>query len=178
MAVIGDELRRKIEGVRLVIFDVDGVLTDGLLIYDDRGVESKSFDVRDGHGIKLLMRTGIEVAIITARESKVVEHRAANLGIELVFQGAKRKIEAFDAVLERLGLAPEQAAYMGDDIIDLPVMRRAGFAATVPDAVDLVLERADYVSTRPGGRGAAREVCELILKAQGRWDEVVAPYLL
>lgn len=177
MSVIKEALKEKIAGIRLMIFDVDGVLTDGKIVYDDRGVESKMFDVRDGHGIKLLMRGGVECAIITARQSRVVEHRAANLGIELVFQGAKDKLKAFDEILDRLKLAPDQAAYMGDDIIDLPVMKRTGFSATVPDAVEDVRERADYVTTRPGGDGAAREVCELVLKAQEKWEDLLAPYL-
>lgn len=177
MSVIREDLKERIAGIRLMIFDVDGVLTDGKIVYDDRGVESKMFDVRDGHGIKLLMRSGVEVAIITARQSRVVEHRAANLGIELVFQGAKDKLKAFDEILEKLSLAPDQAAYMGDDIIDLPVMKRTGFSATVPGAVEEVRERADYVSVKPGGGGAAREVCELILKAQDKWEEALAPYL-
>lgn len=177
MTVINDVLKVKIAGIRLMIFDVDGVLTDGKIVYDDRGVESKMFDVRDGHGIKLLMRSGVEIAIITARQSRVVEHRAANLGIELVYQGAKDKLKAFDEILDRLKLAPDQAAYMGDDIIDLPVMKRSGFSATVPDAADEVRERADYVSKKPGGGGAAREVCELILKAQDKWEEALSPYL-
>ncbi len=177
MAEITDALKEKISGIRLMIFDVDGVLTDGRIVYNDEGVESKAFDVRDGHGIKLLMRNGIEAAIITARESRVVEHRAANLGIEHVFQGATNKLAVFEEVLGRLGLDPRQAAYMGDDIIDLPVMKRAGFSAATSDAVDEVRERADYVASRPGGRGAAREVCELILKAQGRWEATLARYL-
>ncbi len=177
MSVIRDELKDKVEGIRLVIFDVDGVLTDGGLIYDARGGESKVFDVKDGHGIKLLMRAGVAAAIITARESKAVENRAAGLGIDLVFQGAKDKLKAFDAILEKLSLSPEQAAYVGDDLIDLPVMRRTGFSATVPEATDEVKQRADYVTERPGGKGAAREVCELILKVQGKWDSMVAQYL-
>jgi len=177
VSVIKEALKEKIAGVRLMIFDVDGVLTDGKIVYDDQGVESKSFDVRDGHGMKLLMRSGVQVAIITARQSRVVEHRAANLGIELVYQGAKDKLKAFDEILDKLSLAPDQAAYMGDDIIDLPVMKRVGFSATVPEAVEDVLERADYVATRAGGAGAAREVCELILKAQDRWGETIEAYL-
>src|SRR4030067_2123136 len=115
------------------------------------------FDVRDGPGIKRLMRWGVEIAIITARQSRVVEHRAANLGIELVYQGARDKLKAFDDILDKLKLAPDQAAYMGADIIDLPVMKRTGFSATVPDAAEGVRERGDYVAVKPGGGGGARE---------------------
>lgn len=178
VARIEEALKVKIAGVKLVIFDVDGVLTDGAIIYNDQGVETKAFNVKDGHGIKLLERAGVQTAIITARESRLVDYRAADLGIKLVFQGAKDKLKVFNGLLERLGLCAAETAYMGDDIIDLPVMSRAGFSATVSDAVDEVKERADYTASRPGGRGAVREVCDLILKAQGRWDEVVARYLV
>ena len=177
MSVIKEALKVKIAGIRLMIFDVDGVLTVSRIVLREHVVEAKLFDVRDGHGIKMLMRSGVEIAIITARQSRVVEHRAANLGIELVYQGARDKLKAFDEILDRLKLAPDQAAYMGDDIIDLPVMKRTGFSATVPDAAEEVRERADYVAVKPGGGGAAREVCELILKAQDKWEEALSPYL-
>lgn len=175
--MIKDELLEKLKAIRLVVFDVDGVLTDGRIIYNDEGQETKSFDVKDGHGIKLLMRSGIDVAIITARLSKTVTHRAANLGIDLVYQGMRDKSAAFDDMLQKMGLRPEQAAYMGDDIIDLPVIRRAGFSAAVSDAVAEVREAVDYVSEKRGGRGAARDLAELVLKAQGRWEEILKTYL-
>ena len=177
MAVLKKSVAERVRGIKLVIFDVDGVLTDGRIIYDDDGKETKSFDVKDGHGIKLLMRAGINAAIITARESKVVVHRAKNLGIELVYQGRKDKLEAFEEILEKTGLKPSETAYVGDDIIDLPVIRRAGFSAAVSDAVDEVKKRVDYVAGRPGGRGAAREVAEVILKTQGKWEEILKGYL-
>ena len=177
MAATKKGMAAKIKGIRLVIFDVDGVLTDGRIIYDDEGVETKSFDVKDGHGMKLLMRAGIDCAIITARESRVVEHRARNLGIGLVYQGRKDKLAAFEEIKTRTGFESPEIAYVGDDIIDLPVMKRAGFSAAVADAVEEVAERADYVTKKPGGRGAAREVAELILKTQGKWDEILANYL-
>jgi len=172
-----DALNGKIAGIRLVIFDVDGVLTDGRIVYDNNGVESKSFDVKDGHGIKLLMRAGIDCAIVTARESKVVDLRAQNLGITLVYQGRKDKLGAFEEIMKKTGLAPAEIAYVGDDIIDLPVIKRAGFSVAVADAVSEVRERVDHVTVRPGGRGAVREVAELILKAQGKWDLILKPYL-
>lgn len=177
MEVLKEGVIGKIKGIKLVIFDVDGVLTDGRIIYDNDGKETKSFDVKDGHGIKLLMRADIDAAIITARESRVVEHRAKNLGIELVYQGRLDKLAAFEEIRQKTGLKPSEIAYVGDDIIDLPVIKRAGFSAAVSDAVEEVRERVDYVAKRPGGRGAAREVAELVLKAQGKWDGILANYL-
>lgn len=177
MAVLSEAVLEKIRGIKLVVFDVDGVLTDGRIIYDDDGKETKSFDVKDGHAIKLLMRSGIGAGIITARESKVVVHRAGNLGIDLVYQGRKNKLEAFEEIQGKTGLRPSEIAFVGDDIIDLPVLKRAGFSAAVSDAVEEVRERVDYVAARPGGRGAVREVAELILKTQGKWEDILNGYL-
>ncbi|MBI1911857.1 MAG: HAD-IIIA family hydrolase [Deltaproteobacteria bacterium] len=167
----------KIRPVRLFIFDVDGVLTDGRIIYNDSGQETKFFDVRDGHGIKLLMRAGIEVGILSARESNVVKYRADNLGIELVYLGRKDKLSAFEEILKSKSITPKEIAYMGDDIIDLPVIKRVGFSATVADGVDEVKAMADYVAAKKGGRGAVREVAEVVLKAKGKWDEIMSHYL-
>lgn len=174
---LSKELTERIKGIRLLIFDVDGVLTDGRIVYTDGGVEIKAFDVRDGHGIKLVMRSGLDVALITARQSSVVDYRAKDLGIDLVYQGMKDKLKAFDEILEKKSLKPADAAYVGDDIIDLPVLKRAGFSCAVSDAVDEVKGAVDYVASKPGGRGAAREICELILKAQSKWDGIVQGYL-
>lgn len=167
----------KIKAVKLAIFDVDGVLTDGRIIFDADGTETKFFDVKDGHGIKLLMRSGVDAAIITARESKVVQLRAEDLGISLVYQGMKDKKAALENISARTGLPPSAMAYMGDDIIDLPVLRRVGFSAAVSDAVQEVKEAVDYVSGRPGGKGAVRELAELIIKVQGKWDDVMSQFL-
>ena len=131
MAVIDERLAEKLKKIRLVIFDCDGVLTDGRIIYNDEGQETKVFDVRDGHGIKLMARAGIESAILTARESKTVVHRAANLGIELVFQGMKDKVAGLEEILKKRPFKPEEIAYVGDDIIDLPVLNRVGLAVPV-----------------------------------------------
>lgn len=177
MPGMSEELAARIRRVKLVVFDVDGVLTDGRIIFSSEGVETKFFDVKDGHGIKLLMRSGIDVAIITARDSEVVKRRAADLGITFVYQGMKDKRKALEELVRASGVDPDEMAYMGDDIIDLPVLRRVAFSAAVADAVDEVRESVDFVATRPGGRGAARELAELILKVQGRWDEVMKPYL-
>ncbi|HBG45474.1 MAG TPA: phenylphosphate carboxylase subunit delta [Deltaproteobacteria bacterium] len=174
-AVTFDE---KIKQIKLVIFDVDGVLTDGRIIFDAAGVETKCFDVKDGHGIKLLIRSGIQGAIITARESEVVLRRAKDLGIDLVYQGIKDKRLALDDIVAKSAIPLSEMAYMGDDIIDIPVLKRVGFSATVADGVEEVRGMVDYVARRPGGRGAARELVELILKAQGKWDEVMRTYLV
>lgn len=178
MPATGPKLIEKINKIKLAIFDVDGVLTDGRIIFDAAGTETKCFDVKDGHGIKLLMRGRIDVAIITARESKVVFHRAQDLGIALVYQGVRDKKRALDDITAKTGIAPSEMAYMGDDIIDLPVLTRVGLSATVSDAVDEVRAMADFVASKPGGRGAVRELVDLILKTQGKWDEVVRPYYI
>ncbi|MGK2943934.1 MAG: KdsC family phosphatase [Desulfuromonadales bacterium] len=162
--------------IKLLLLDVDGVMTDGRIIYDSDGGETKAFDVKDGHGLKLLQRAGIRVGIITGRQSTIVVRRAAELGIELVYQGAKDKRLPFNEILQKLALAPEEVAYIGDDIVDLPVMRQVGFAVTVADAVDDVKPFADMVTERPGGRGAVREVCDFLLKETGRWPTVAHHY--
>lgn len=177
MPEVSREFADKIRAVKLVVFDVDGVLTDGRIIFSNSGEETKLFDVKDGHGIKLLMRSGIDVAIITARESEVVRRRASDLGITHVFQGMKDKKMALEELVKASGVTPGSMAYMGDDIIDLPVLKRVAFSAAVADAVSEVIERVDFVAKRPGGRGAARELAELILKVQGKWDEVMKAYL-
>ena len=169
-------MRERLEKIRLLLLDVDGVMTDGRIIYDDRGGETKAFDVKDGHGIKLLQRAGIRVGIITGRQSAVVDRRAQELGIELVYQGAKDKLVPFLEILQKTGLGVEQIAYMGDDLPDLPILRRVGFAVTVADALDDVRPHVHYVTQRPGGRGAVREVCDLLLKESGRWDSVSGRY--
>ena len=157
----------KAKKVRLVIFDVDGVLTDGMLYLTDSGEEIKAFNARDGHGMKMLRESGVELAIITGRASRCVEQRASNLGIELLFQGAADKARVYADLLAARKLDAGATAYMGDDVIDLPVLRRCGLALTVPDAPLAVKQHADYVTRAHGGRGAAREACELIMHAQG-----------
>ncbi len=171
-----DQIYAKAAAVRLIIFDVDGVLTDGSLFYGDDGQEYKAFNSLDGHGIKMLRATGVESAIITGRTSNVVLHRAKNLNISRVFQGADDKLLSYRTLLEQTGLRPEQTAYMGDDIVDLPVLKRCGLAITVPSAPELVQGRVHYVTRAAAGRGAAREVCELIMRAQGTWEAQLALY--
>ncbi len=164
--------------IRLLLLDVDGVMTDGRIIFDNAGGETKAFDVKDGHGLKLVQRAGIQVGIITGRQSNIVARRAADLGIELVFQGAKDKCLPFQEILQKLALTPGEVAYVGDDIVDIPVMRQVGFAATVADAIDEVKPYAHMVTKRRGGRGAVREICDFILKESGRWPAVTQRYFV
>ncbi len=172
----GAELTEKIRKVKVLMLDVDGVLTDGRIIISDDGQETKCFNVRDGHGLKLIQRAGIEVIFLTGRTSKVVEHRARELGIKKVHQGVLDKLSVFNEILAEEGLVPGQVAYAGDDIVDLPVLSRVGFSITVSDAHDEVLKAVDLVTKNPGGRGAIREVCEMILKTQGKWEELMGRY--
>jgi 3-deoxy-D-manno-octulosonate 8-phosphate phosphatase (KDO 8-P phosphatase) len=163
--------------VTLLLLDVDGVLTDGKLVYDTAGRELKAFYVRDGHGIKMLQQSGIEVGIITGRRSEIVERRARELGIGLVCQGVADKRAAWQALLQEKGLTPEQTGYVGDDILDVPLLRVVGFAAAVGDAEAYVMEAADYVAARAGGNGAVREVTDFLLHAHGLWDSATAEFL-
>jgi len=167
----------KAKSLKLMAFDVDGVLTDGKLYFSAAGDEMKAFSSQDGHGLKMLQAAGVQIAIITGRRSRAVELRAENLGISLLQQGVEDKREALQGMLTGLGLQFEQAGYMGDDIVDLPVLRACGFSATVPDGHELVKRHADYVSKLAAGCGAVREVCELILRAQGKLDAALQPYL-
>jgi 3-deoxy-D-manno-octulosonate 8-phosphate phosphatase (KDO 8-P phosphatase) len=162
--------------IKLLLLDVDGVMTDGRIIYLNDGGEAKAFDVKDGHGLKLIQRAGIRVGIITGRQSDIVARRAAELGIEIVFQGAKDKMQPFRDILQKLGLEPSEVAYVGDDLVDLPVLRQVGFSVTVADAVEDIKPYVDLVTSRPGGRGAVREVCDFILKESGRWASVTNRY--
>jgi 3-deoxy-D-manno-octulosonate 8-phosphate phosphatase (KDO 8-P phosphatase) len=162
--------------IRLVIFDVDGVLTDGSIYIGDQGEEYKAFYARDGLGMKMLQSTGVELAVITGRTSRVVEHRMASLCIVHVFQGQHDKLAAFEQLCQNLSLDPDQIAFIGDDLIDLPVMRRVGLAVAVNDAHPLVVHHAHWHTPNGGGRGAARDVCELIMQAQGTWMQHIKYY--
>lgn len=166
----------KAKKVRLLILDVDGVLTDGRIMIDDNGVESKSFNAKDGHGLRMLMRANIHVALLSGRDSDATRRRAKELGISIVYQNIHNKIEAYQEIMNESALNDHQVGYVGDDLVDLPILKRAGFAAVVADSVDEVKPFADYVTEREGGRGAVREVIELILKSQGKWEEVTARY--
>jgi 3-deoxy-D-manno-octulosonate 8-phosphate phosphatase (KDO 8-P phosphatase) len=172
-----DETVGRASRLKLMIFDVDGVLTDGTLYFSETGAELKAFNARDGHGIKMLKRTGVEVAILSARRSRAVENRAAELEINLLEQGSIDKGASFEGLVARLRIPAAAAGYMGDDLADLPVFARCGFAVSVPEAPNIVRERAHHVTRAAGGRGAAREVCELIMRAQGSLDRVIAEQL-
>lgn len=163
--------------LRLLVIDVDGVLTDGGLFYGADGESLKRFNVLDGHGIKLLQQAGVAVAIISARKSPIVERRAADLGIAHLFQGVHDKLSAFNSLLAHTGLAAADCGFIGDDVIDLPVLLRVGFAASVPQGHPEVRARAHYVTQASGGHGAVRELCDFILRAQGKYEAALAPYL-
>jgi 3-deoxy-D-manno-octulosonate 8-phosphate phosphatase (KDO 8-P phosphatase) len=163
--------------IQLLALDVDGVLTDGALVINADGSETKFFNSLDGHGIKMWQRAGLKVALISGRASTPTEHRAEQLKIEYVFQNCHNKLPVAEKLLEQLGLLPENMAFIGDDLTDMPVMRYVGFGVAVANAVDEVKECADYVTTRPGGSGAVREVIEYILKNSSRWQELMKRYL-
>jgi 3-deoxy-D-manno-octulosonate 8-phosphate phosphatase (KDO 8-P phosphatase) len=163
--------------VRLMVFDVDGVLTDGRLWYGPQGEQLKVFHSLDGHGVKLLLLGGIAAGMLSGRNSPAVALRAAELGVAHVLQGVENKRPAFDALLARLGLEPREAGYMGDDLPDLPVLAHCGFACAPREACAQVLRGAHYVASAPAGGGAAREVCDFLLRSQGRMESVLARYL-
>lgn len=163
--------------IRAVLFDVDGVLTDGSLFLGDDGQEYKAFHSRDGHGMVMLRDSGMVLGVITGRQSEVVRIRMESLGVSHVYQGRRDKLPAYEELKAALGLDDGAVAYVGDDVVDLPVLRRVGLAIAVADAHPLVIEHAHWVTGAGGGRGAAREVCELVLRAQGRLDAALARYL-
>ncbi len=171
-----EEIFTRARRIRLVIFDVDGVLTDGSLYLGDDGQEYKAFHSRDGHGMVMLRQAGIRQAIITGRTSEVVRIRMESLGIAHIFQGQRQKLPAYETLKADLKLTDEAIAYVGDDVVDLPILRRVGLAIAVADAHPLVQQQAHWITEQPGGRGAGRAVCELILKAQGHWDRLMRDY--
>lgn len=160
--------------IKLVILDVDGVMTDGRIVIDDNGVESRNFDIKDGMGVVVMLMSGIEVAIITSKKSGAVRHRAEELKIKRFYEGIKKKTEPYEEILKDMGITDAQVAYVGDDLVDLSMMKRVGFPVAVGDAVDDVREHAVYVTKARGGYGAVREVAELILKAQGKWEKILS----
>lgn len=171
------EILEKARKIKMLILDVDGVLTDGKIILTTEGQEIKNFHVLDGMGIKLIQKIGVEVAIISSRFSKATEQRAKELGIELVFQKHLDKLKIYEEILRLKGLKDEEIAYMGDDWIDLPVLKRVGLAIGVPNGWYPVNLYVHYVTKYRGGEGAVREVCDLILKAKGKWEEILNSYL-
>ena len=165
--------RDKLKRIKLLLLDVDGVLTDGSIIYNDSGAETKVFNVKDGLGIRILMKAGIQVGIVTSRTSKTLNHRCNNLGISLIFDGVRDKASVLELISKQTGLQAEDIAFVGDDLIDLPLLKRVGLSIAVADAHETVIENVDMVTSKKGGAGAVREVCEAILKAQGFWSKVL-----
>lgn len=163
--------------IRLMIFDVDGILTDGSLHFGAQGELIKTFNALDGHGIKLLQQSGVAAAIVSARTSPIVAQRAADLGIAQIYQGVANKRSAFEQLLTHNNIGPQACGFAGDDIIDLPILTRVGFAASVPNGHAEVRARVHHVTQAWGGRGAARELCDFILRAQGNYEAALAPYL-
>jgi 3-deoxy-D-manno-octulosonate 8-phosphate phosphatase (KDO 8-P phosphatase) len=169
----------KAKHIRLLILDVDGVLTNGIIYYGSQGMlEHKGFHIHDGLGIKLLKKCGIDVGIITAKKSETILQRAKDLTIQHVYAGYEEKLPAYDDIKQKTQLQDHQIAYMGDDLPDLPILKRVGLAFTVPNAADILRQQVDYVTTRKGGKGAVREVCELILEAQNLHQTALQPYLV
>jgi 3-deoxy-D-manno-octulosonate 8-phosphate phosphatase (KDO 8-P phosphatase) len=167
----------KAKDIKLLLLDVDGVLTDGSIIYTEKGEEIKSFNARDGFGINILKKSGVEVGIITARVSNALARRAKDLSVSRVYQGIRHKVQSFQKIIDDLGLQANEVAYMGDDWLDLPILKRVGLSAAVADATLEVRQIADYVAQMPGGRGAVREICDLIIEARGKKDELLNEYL-
>ncbi len=171
-----ENLLEKARSIKLLICDVDGVLSNGKVYYSNQGEELKSFNIKDGLGIKQLLSQGIELAIITGRESKIVEKRALELGIKHIYQGKSDKQQAFDTLLTHLKLKPQQVAYIGDDLPDLPLMKQSGLSISVKDGYFLLREQAEWVTQAIGGEGAVREVTDLLLAAQGKLEQIHQGY--
>jgi len=171
------ELIDRAARVKLLILDIDGVMTDGRIIYSVYGDELKFFDVQDGFGITLLNRAGIKSAIITAKKSRIVKLRARDMRVAKAYQGYMDKLIPFEQALKRFKVKPEEVCFIGDDLIDIPVLKRVGFAVAVPNAVEEVRQIAHHTTSKTGGRGAVREICDLILKSQNKWDLATSKYL-
>ena len=171
------ELDQRAAAIRLMLFDVDGVLTDGLVTIHDDGHESKNFFIRDGIALVWAQRAGIKVGLLSARLSATTPHRAAQLGISLVYHGVSSKLATYERILVEHGLSHHEVAFMGDDVVDLAVLTRVGLACAPADCVPEVRSRVHLVTSAPGGAGAAREVVERVLRVQGKWDAIVDAYL-
>jgi 3-deoxy-D-manno-octulosonate 8-phosphate phosphatase (KDO 8-P phosphatase) len=173
---ISKEVRESAARVKLLVLDVDGVLTDGRIVMDHKGREIKAFNVRDGHGLRLLREAGIEVAILTGRNSPVVQKRAEDLGIFWVRQGVHDKVGAYQEIARELGITDEETCFIGDDVVDIPLLKRVGIPIVVGDGAPEAKRFARYVTQSSGGKGAVREVCDLLLQAQGKWEAVLRRY--
>jgi len=171
------DITEKAKKIKLVIFDIDGVLTTGALFIGDDGQEYKAFNSKDGHGLRMLQDSGVEVAIITGRTSNVVAHRAKDLGITRIYQGKREKLPAYEELIKETGLSHEQIAYVGDDVVDLPVMSKVGLAICVQDGHSFVKQHSHWITESNGGCGAGRDVCEMILDAQGNLHDMLQSYI-
>ena len=174
--MISQDILERAKKVKILILDIDGVMTDGHIIYSIYGDELKFFDVQDGFGITLLNKAGIKSIIITAKKSRIVKIRARDMRVTKAYQGHMDKIRPFNHALRKFRVLPEEVCFVGDDLIDIPVLKRVGLAVAVPNALDEVKAHAHYITAKSGGRGAVREVCDLILKAQGKWDLATEKY--
>ncbi len=170
-------MKPELTHIRLLLLDVDGVLTDGSITYSDSGEQIKTFNSKDGLGLRLLMNAGIRVGIITGRKSKALEHRCQNLGITLLHEGATDKSAALEIIIMETGIPAHEIAFAGDDLIDIPVMKKVGVSFCVSDAPKEVKQHSHIITTREGGRGAVREICESLLKAKGLWENIMKQYL-
>jgi 3-deoxy-D-manno-octulosonate 8-phosphate phosphatase (KDO 8-P phosphatase) len=173
---IGPEILERLKRIKALIVDIDGVMTDGRIIYSIYGDELKFFDVQDGFGLSLLNKAGIKTIIVTAKKSRIVKMRARDMKVTRVYQGFMDKLKPYNDILKRYRLKPEEICFIGDDLIDIPVLKRVGFAVAVPNAVEEVKKSAHFVTSKYGGRGAVREICDMILKAQGKWEQVTSKY--
>ncbi len=176
MPGVAPSILERAQNIRLLICDVDGVLTDGRLYFTPEGEELKSFHARDGHGIKLVQRAGIDTAVISGRNSKAVALRMESLGVRHVFQGQEHKLPTFLNLLDELGITADQVAFVGDDLLDLPLLRRVGLAVAVADSHFTILNSAHWITSQPGGMGAVREVCDLLLTAQNKLEAIIESY--
>jgi 3-deoxy-D-manno-octulosonate 8-phosphate phosphatase (KDO 8-P phosphatase) len=167
----------KLKNIKLLLLDVDGVLTDGGIIYNDDGTETKIFNVKDGLGIRLLMEAGIHLCIVTGRRSNAMISRCKNLGIDHIYDGVGNKVDVLEAILARTGLSASEVAFIGDDLPDLGLMKKIGLSIAVSDADKTILENADMITSAKGGHGAVREACEAILKAKGLWENILERFL-
>lgn len=170
------KVEQRARAIELILSDVDGVLTDGGIIYDNQGIETKRFHVRDGLGVRLWKKAGFRFGILTARTSHIVKIRASELDLDVVRQGFDDKLPAARDLMTQLNVSPEQVCFIGDDLTDLPVLSNVGMAVAVADGVDEVQSAAHWITSRPGGRGAVRETIEMILKAKNRWNDLIRNY--
>jgi 3-deoxy-D-manno-octulosonate 8-phosphate phosphatase (KDO 8-P phosphatase) len=178
MRIAKGALQNRLRKIRCLLLDVDGVLTDGKLHFTSEGQEFKTFDVQDGHGIAMAQRVGLTIGFISGRPSKATAHRAADLGVKIVLQEPTNKMEMVEQVKREHGFADDEIAFIGDELVDLPVLRRVGLAVAVPNAVDEARRAAHYVTRRRGGDGAVREIIEMVLKARGLWEQATAKYMV